>query len=86
MPRGIAVDSENRLLIADTSRGAVQLYELTDPSGIGTTGAPLKYVGAFNGDAGNGVSFQFPNGLALDGQGNVYITDRANGRVQIWRY
>lgn len=86
IPRGIAVDSDNRLLIADTSRGAVQVYKLTESSDDETQNAPLKYLGGFNGDAGTGVSFQFPNGLALDGQGRVYVTDRANSRVQIWKY
>jgi DNA-binding beta-propeller fold protein YncE len=86
IPRGIAIDSDNRLLIADTSRGAVQVYRLTESWDADGQDAPLKYLGAFNGDAGSGVSFQFPNGLALDGRGQIYVTDRANGRVQIWRY
>jgi sugar lactone lactonase YvrE len=63
----------------------VQVYQLTDPGGDATN-APLKYLGSFNGDPGTGVAFQFPNGLALDGHGQVYVTDRANGRVQIWKY
>lgn len=86
LPRGIALDSDNRLIIADTSRGSVQVYKLIDSSGNETPSAPLKYLGAFNGDAGSGVSFQFPNGLALDGNGRIYVTDRTNGRVQIWNY
>jgi len=87
MPRGIAIDSENRLLIADTSRGAVQAYQLSDSadSGSGNT-APLKFVGSFAGDPGTGTYLLFPNGMALDGQGKIYIADRANDRVQIWKY
>jgi DNA-binding beta-propeller fold protein YncE len=84
MPRGIAVDSENRLFIADTSRGQVQVYRLSGADSAAE--APLKYLGAFNGDVGSGVAFQFPNGLALDGEGEVWVTDRANGRVQVWSY
>jgi len=86
IPRGIAIDGDNRLLIADTSRAAVQVYKLIDSSGDDAQNSPLKFVGSFNGDAGSGVSFQFPNGLALDGEGKVYVTDRANGRVQVWEY
>jgi DNA-binding beta-propeller fold protein YncE len=82
MPRGIAVDKDNRLIIADTSRGGVQAYILNDSSNE----APLKYLGSFSGDPGSGVAFQFPNGLALDGHGNIWVTDRANGRVQEWSY
>jgi DNA-binding beta-propeller fold protein YncE len=86
MPRGIAIDGDGRLLIADTSRGAVQVYKLIDSFEEGSSEAPLKYLGSFNGDAGTGIAFQFPNGLALDGDGKVWVTDRANGRVQVWSY
>jgi DNA-binding beta-propeller fold protein YncE len=85
IPRGIAVDSENRLLIADTSRGAVQAYEISK-SVDSDEGEPLKFLGAFSGSVGDGVSFLFPNGLALDGHGQIYIADRAHNRVQVWKY
>jgi DNA-binding beta-propeller fold protein YncE len=85
MPRGIAIDSENRLLIADTSRGAVQAYGISGSAESDPQKAPLEFLGSFS-DTGSGTSLQFPNGLALDGQGNVYVTDRANNRVQEWQY
>ncbi len=86
MPRGIAIDSENRLLIADTSRGAVQAYEISDSAGFDPGSAPVKFLGAFSGSEGTGIYLGFPNGLALDGHGNVYVADRANNRVQVWKY
>ena len=86
MPRGIAIDSDNRLLIADTSRGTVQVYGITGSAGSDPQKAPLESLGSFSGDAGSGASFQFPNGLALDGQGKVYVTDRSNNQVLEWKY
>jgi tripartite motif-containing protein 71 len=86
MPRGIAVDSDNRLLIADTSRGAVQVYGISASAGSDPQKAPVEFLGSFSGDAGSGTSLQFPNGLALDGQGNVYVTDRSNNQVLEWKY
>ena len=86
IPRGIAVDSENRLLIADTSRGAVQAYAISKSAGSDSGSAPLQFLGAFSASVGSGVFFQFPNGLALDGKGHIFIADRANNRVQIWKY
>ena len=86
IPRGIAVDSENRLLIADTSRGAVQAYGISESAGSDSESEPLKFLGSFSGSVGDGVYFTFPNGLALDGRGQIYIADRANNRVQIWKY
>jgi DNA-binding beta-propeller fold protein YncE len=84
MPRGIAIDSQDRLLIADTSRGAVQAYGVSDGSDDGDP--PISFIGSFYGSVGDGVYFQFPNGLALDGTGKIYVTDRANNRVQVWEY
>jgi len=86
IPRGIAVDSENRLLIADTSRAAVQAYEISKSGGSDSKSAPIKFLGAFSESVGEGVFFLFPNGLALDGHGRIYIADRAHNRVQIWKY
>lgn len=84
MPRGIAIDGDNHLLIVDTSRSAVQEYQVTKSTDDKT--APVQYMGAFSGAEGRGISFQFPNGLALDSHGQIYVTDRANNRVQIWKY
>ena len=85
IPRGVVVDSENRLLITDTSRGAVQAYEISK-SEDSDQSEPLKFLGAFSGSVGDGVFFLFPNGLALDGHGQIYIADRAHNRVQVWKY
>lgn len=86
MPRGIAIDSEGRLLIADTSRGAVQVYRISETAGSPEDTEPFKFIGSFYGSTGDGVYFQFPNGLDIDDLGKVYIADRANHRVQIWEY
>jgi sugar lactone lactonase YvrE len=86
MPRGIAIDSKDRLLIADTSRGAVQAYSIADLEDGDTGKTPVKLVGSFSGDPGTGSFLTFPNGMAIDGQGKIYVTDRSNNRVQIWKY
>ena len=31
-------------------------------------------------------TFQYPNGIAVDGRGRVYVTDGGNDRVQVWSY
>ncbi len=85
-PRGLVIDSENRLLIVDTYRGAVQAYEISDLAGSDPEEPPAKFLGAFSGSAGDGVFFLYPNGLALDGDGKIYVADRANNQVQIWKY
>jgi len=86
IPRGIAVDSDGRLLIVDTYRGAVQAYEISKSAGSDSEGAPVKFAGAFSESLGDGVFFLYPNGLALDGKDQIYVADRSNNRVQIWKY
>jgi len=86
IPRGIAVDSKDRLLIADTYRGAVQAYAISDSEDSDSGSTPLEYIGGFSGSAADGVFLLFPNGLALDGHGKIYVADRTNNRVQIWKY
>lgn len=86
MPRGIAIDREGRLIIADTSRDAVQVYRVSETAGSPADDGPVKFLGSFYGSTADGVFLQFPNGLAIDGLGKIYVADRANNRVQIWEY
>ena len=36
--------------------------------------------------ASSNGTFQYPNGIAVDGRGRVYVTDAGNDRVQVWSY
>ena len=86
MPRGIAIDTHGRLHIVDTTRGSIQAYKVSDLGEADGAGAPVEFKGVFYGDSGRRISFQFPNGMALDGRNKVYIADRGNNRVSIWEY
>jgi DNA-binding beta-propeller fold protein YncE len=81
LPRGIAVSSDNRVYVADATGQGVYVYS-TYKEGD----RRLDYLGFFGGEGlGNG-QFEFPNGLALDGRGRIYVVDSANDRVQVWSY
>lgn len=86
MPRGIAFDTEDRLLIVDTTRASIQAYKVADSGAADADGAPVEFKGVFYGDSGRGISFLFPNGMAVDGKNKVYVADRGNNRVSIWEY
>jgi sugar lactone lactonase YvrE len=79
-PVGIAIDSENRqLYVVDTQQDQVIVYDadsLKEKRRIGTGGKhhELTTPGDFSG----------PTGVALDKDGNVYVTDTMNYRVEIF--
>jgi DNA-binding beta-propeller fold protein YncE len=80
LPRGVTFDSDGRLYVVDTTNQAINVYRLKDDA------SGVDFVGTF-GDQGIGDGmFQYPNGIATDDHGRVYVTDRANDRLQIWSF
>ena len=79
-PAGLCVDNDGNLFVADRNNHRVRRV---DREGVITTvagtGAP-----DFGGDAGPAVSAQlnFPSGLACDGEGGLFISDRSNNRIR----
>jgi uncharacterized protein (TIGR03437 family) len=79
LPQGIATDAAGNVYIADT--GSNRVFEVSHGArgivaGNGTAG--------FSGDGGAATSAQLnqPEGVAVDGFGNVYITDSLNHRIR----
>lgn len=73
VPRGIAVDAEGRLYVADALAHQVDIYSLKG-----------ERIVRF-GEQGFGPGqFRFPNDIALDDTGRIYITDRQNDQIQVW--
>ncbi len=81
LPRGLAVDDQNRMFVADTTDHMVRLFTL----GASPTDHP-EYVASFGDEGHDDGKFTFPNGVATDTRGRVYVADRENNRIEVWGY
>ena len=82
-PHGMAADSQGNLYIADSGNERVRIVRASGT--IATyAGSGQPSSGGFSGDGGPATSarLNYPVGVAVDGQGNVYIADRDNQRVR----
>jgi sugar lactone lactonase YvrE len=80
LPYGVAVDSTGNIFIADTTNHRIRKVST---SGIITTIAG-NGSGGFSGDGGPATSAQlyYPNGVAIDSVGNLFIVDTRNSRIR----
>jgi DNA-binding beta-propeller fold protein YncE len=81
LPRGLAIDDEGRMFVVDTTDHMVRLFT----TGATPTDHPA-YVGSFGDEGHDDGKFTFPNGLATDTRGRVYVADRENNRIEVWGY
>ncbi|MGD0778299.1 MAG: hypothetical protein ABSC05_36415 [Candidatus Solibacter sp.] len=77
--QGIAVDRLGNLYIADTGNHRVRKVSGGMVATVAGTG-----VAGFSGDGGSALNAQlnYPYGLALDSNGNLYVADLGNQRVR----
>ncbi len=93
-PAGVAVDGAGNLYIGDTGNNRVRMVA---PGGVITTvagngygeggtgsGGVITGSGGFSGDGGPATSAELnnPEGVAVDGAGNLYIADSTNHRIR----
>jgi len=80
-PRSLAMDGAGGLLFADAGNHCVRRVDLSD--GVITTIAGVGIAG-YDGDGGAATSalLNGPHGVAVDGQGDVFISDRGSQRVR----
>ena len=79
-PQGITLDGAGNLYIADLYH--YRIRKVAAATGIITTVAG-DGAGGYGGDGGPATAAQLsPGALVLDGSGNLYLSDRANGRIR----
>jgi len=81
-PTGAALDASGNLYFSDQNNCVVR--EIVASSGVVNTVAGTPGVCSYSGDNGPATSAQlnFPQGVAIDGSGNLYIADIGNSVVR----
>lgn len=77
-PTGIAVDASDNLFVADTVSNKIRRIT---PQGVVTTIAGSGASGAANG-TGSSATFNTPTGIAVDTNGNIFVTEYASGKIR----
>lgn len=78
-PQGLAIDSTGSLYVADTGNHTIR--KIT-PAGVVTTLAGLADVNGNTDGTGSAARFNRPRKLAIDGSGNLYVTEAGNDSVR----
>lgn len=81
-PRGLAIDAQGRVLVADTGNHAIRRIDLSSDRIITIAGTGVSgYDG--NGSPASVSRLNAPTGVAVDNDGNVWIADRLNHRIRM---
>lgn len=77
--KGITIDINRNLYVADEN--SQRIRKIT-PSGDVSTLAGSGTEGSSDNVVGTSAEFRYPTGVAVDGNGNVYVADKDNHRIR----
>ena len=78
-PNGVATDSSGNVYVADTGNHTIR--QIT-PAGVVTTLAGLAGSSGSTDGPGSAARFYYPEGVATDSSGNVYVADTVNDTIR----
>jgi sugar lactone lactonase YvrE len=88
-PTGLALDAKGNLYIADSASNVIRRVDaktavITTVAGDFAAGQASDGLGGFSGDGGPATSARLndPQGVALDGAGDLYIADTFNNAIR----
>jgi hypothetical protein len=73
VPRGLAVDQKQRLYVVDALAHTIDVYDLAG-----------RQIVAFGSHGFGPGQFNYPNDVAVDKNGRIYVSDRDNDQIQVW--
>ena len=80
IPQGVAVDGSGNVYVADTYNST--LREITIPAGVVSTLAGSAVQTGSTDGTGSAARFYNPQGVAVDGSGNIYVADTFNSTIR----
>ncbi len=78
-PQAVAVDSSGNVYVADTGNSVIR--EITSGGTVSTLAGTPGIIGCFDGTGAN-AQFDEPEGIAVDGSGNVFVADTLNHTIR----
>ncbi len=77
-PSGVAVDASGNVYVADPYNNKIRKIS---PAGLVSTFAGSGVKGSADGSYSS-ACFNYPNGIAIDASGNVYVADSGNNKIR----
>jgi sugar lactone lactonase YvrE len=79
-PRGVAADAEGNVYVADTGNDVIR--KITQGGTVTTLAGTPGVMGSADG-GGPSARFNSPRGVAVDGNGNIYVADYGNDTIRM---
>ena len=79
-PSGVAVDTAGNVYVADTNNNRIR--KITPAGVVSTLAGSSTGASGFTNGTGSAASFYYPNDVALDTAGNLYVADWSNNAIR----